>query len=297
MHKINKESNNLTKEYIEKNFFRVDGALNNHKVKASGLSIESIFNIYHNTKTPLCKCGNKLSLHSFKIGYRQFCSSKCSNADKKKIQKGIDSTDYAARKETTIKSLSLKDKSYWDNIINKRKASNLIRFGFESHQSSPEYQLKMKKYYLKTYGAETYLNSEIGKKASQQTKLEKYGNINYNNPKKIKKNERLTKVSLGIWIDEEDKEDYALYRETVVKQTEVNYKKYYKVINENNLNRSYREFHLDHRYSIISGFNNNIPTYIIASHHNLEMLFCLDNISKGGKCSISLDYLLSNFFV
>lgn len=54
-------------------------------------------------------------------------------------------------------------------------------------------------------------------------------------------------------------------------------------------------FQLDHRYSIVQGFLDNIPPYIIGNLCNLEMLPAKMNSSKKQKCSISLTELFLNF--
>lgn len=50
-------------------------------------------------------------------------------------------------------------------------------------------------------------------------------------------------------------------------------------------------FHLDHKYSVLAGFKENIPPYIIGSIHNLEMIPAIENVSKKEKCSISKEEL------
>ena len=50
-------------------------------------------------------------------------------------------------------------------------------------------------------------------------------------------------------------------------------------------------YHLDHKFSIIQGFINNIPPEIIGNIKNLEFIPWLDNIKKRTKCSISINEL------
>lgn len=54
-------------------------------------------------------------------------------------------------------------------------------------------------------------------------------------------------------------------------------------------------YQLDHKFSIVQGFLNNIPPYIIGHISNLEMLPARANNSKGSSCSISLDELFKQF--
>ena len=50
-------------------------------------------------------------------------------------------------------------------------------------------------------------------------------------------------------------------------------------------------YNLDHKYSIIEGFKNNVPPQTIGHIANLEMLPWKDNLSKQGNCSITLQEL------
>jgi hypothetical protein len=52
-------------------------------------------------------------------------------------------------------------------------------------------------------------------------------------------------------------------------------------------------FHIDHTYSILSGYKNKISPIIIGSVHNLLMIPWQDNLSKSVKCSISIIELLN----
>jgi hypothetical protein len=55
------------------------------------------------------------------------------------------------------------------------------------------------------------------------------------------------------------------------------------------------EFHLDHKYSIKTGFLNGISPEIIGNNINLEIIHYSINCSKGSNCSISKEELLSSF--
>lgn len=52
-------------------------------------------------------------------------------------------------------------------------------------------------------------------------------------------------------------------------------------------------YHLDHKFSIKSGFENSVPPEIIGSIHNLEMIPGKQNVSKGANNSITLGQLLA----
>jgi hypothetical protein len=53
-----------------------------------------------------------------------------------------------------------------------------------------------------------------------------------------------------------------------------------------------KDYHLDHKYSIVRGFLDNIEEEIIASPLNLEIKSSKDNLSKQGNCDITLEELL-----
>lgn len=52
-------------------------------------------------------------------------------------------------------------------------------------------------------------------------------------------------------------------------------------------------WHIDHRYSILKGYQNKVSPLIIGHRKNLEMVPWRNNIVKGSSCSISLDQLLN----
>ena len=57
--------------------------------------------------------------------------------------------------------------------------------------------------------------------------------------------------------------------------------------------RNSGEYHIDHRYSIFQGFKDKIPSEIIGSIFNLEMIESRVNISKNIQCSITKEELYS----
>jgi len=86
-------------------------------------------------------------------------------------------------------------------------------------------------------------------------------------------------------------DDWYIYRKTVYRLTEQTYKKFHKVINPNNVKRGRGKYHLDHMFSILEGFKNNIPPYILSHKANLQMLLESDNISKDFRCDITMEEL------
>jgi len=53
--------------------------------------------------------------------------------------------------------------------------------------------------------------------------------------------------------------------------------------------------HLDHIYSQVEGFKNNIPPDVIGHHTNLQMLTREDNGKKSGRCDKTVDQLYEDY--
>jgi hypothetical protein len=87
------------------------------------------------------------------------------------------------------------------------------------------------------------------------------------------------------------KEGYDEYRFCVERETQKSYKTNKHIIGmgRNKLN------HLDHKYSIYQGFIDKIDPKIIGSVCNLQILPFNENISKGCRCSITKEELISEY--
>jgi len=100
---------------------------------------------------------------------------------------------------------------------------------------------------------------------------------------------RQTKIDKGIFWKPDDPEylEFKKYRRKVYYWTSKN-----DLTQLENYNKRGRVgFHLDHKYSITEGFKNKVPPKVIGSIDNLEFICYTDNLSKGTKCSITLEKL------
>ena len=52
---------------------------------------------------------------------------------------------------------------------------------------------------------------------------------------------------------------------------------------------------LDHKFSVSSGYQNQIPLEIISNRNNLQLLSPMENGRKGKKCSISVEELFNGY--
>lgn len=110
---------------------------------------------------------------------------------------------------------------------------------------------------------------------------------------------RRNATKLGISIEEYENRykninEFENYRWVVWILTERTYKEFKHIIDpENKRSPSY---HLDHKFSVIRGFQTQVPPEIIASIHNLEILPSSANASKSGKCSINIENLKEMYY-
>lgn len=259
--------------------------------------------IYHYinkiTNIPICNCGNYVKFRSFNLGYREYCSPKCSaNSEKTKInlkkskQKKYGDPNYNNHK----KMLETKREKYGDSNYNNREKAiktNVEIYGFESPMKNNNIKKKSKETKLKKYGDVNYNNSEKIKafwsniseeykenfiKKIKQSKLKIYGDENFNNSNKMIK----TKVDRGILRDKLSDLNFKEYKNKVRSSTNIKRKDIYKnwdgldfytgeYIKDNlklkHTNRLYPT--IDHKIPIIKAYSLGLSVDDVASFDNL----------------------------
>ena len=131
----------------------------------------------------------------------------------------------------------------------------------------------------------------------KNTNMQRYGFVCTLNRPSVKKMIRKNKESKFEWIPLAMYDDFKLYKYWVWKFTnkqDLGSMSNYNMRGRADINRN--AYHVDHKYSIFQGFKDNIPPFIIGSIVNLEMLHHTVNTSKGAKCSIKKEELLSSFY-
>lgn len=103
-----------------------------------------------------------------------------------------------------------------------------------------------------------------------------------------------TRVVKGISVSLEKRTELEQYSFNVWRETNMNWRIYQDFINPENIKRG-KKYHLDHKYSIIQGFLDNIDYKIIGSPINLEIIPGSENCKKQGKCSIEKQQLIEDF--
>lgn len=140
--------------------------------------IEKVYQYVHDLNSvPLCYCGHKINtFKGFKDGYFKHCSLKCSNND----------VDVKIKKENVmLERYGVKD-SFSNNIDGKKLCDKNIIERYGSFENYHKIQHELSKKSIENKYGTPYFSSlpEFNIKV-RKTKLERYGNENYVNSKKI----------------------------------------------------------------------------------------------------------------
>jgi len=105
-----------------------------------------------------------------------------------------------------------------------------------------------------------------------------------------------TRIKLGQITPYELLDEQSKYRKKVDYFTRLSIKKYFTEENLKNIGPTGKEGaeQIDHNYSVITGFINNISPYIIGHICNLRIISWEENSSKCNRCDITLDELCEN---
>jgi hypothetical protein len=121
----------------------------------------------HNiTKHPVCLvCGNNIVKFNNTTGYRQYCSTYCSNnsPDKKQQISDTNNTRYGGHPRTT------------DTVKAKYKKTCLIKYGVEYPTQNEIVKAKARETNMNLYGTEYHQQSDSGKYQRQSTNQRLYG--------------------------------------------------------------------------------------------------------------------------
>ena len=188
--------------------------------KKFNTTTKELYNIYHGTSTPKCVCGKNVLFNSFKKGYRVTCGEpKCRMAiEKKSIKITKENINLVLTKSKGISSrkvkmynISIKEvydllyqpkycviclkehsfisfkKGYKNKCDNKCKIKCSIAKEKPKVKSKVDYNkrtLKTQLNNMEKYGVKNFAMLEESIIKAKKTKLERYGDENYNNPQK-----------------------------------------------------------------------------------------------------------------
>lgn len=191
------------------------------------------------------------------------------------------------------------------DIINKRKDTYLEKYGVEHPFNSKEFQEYLKeciylKYNVFNISHLPEIKEKISKRLIEICTSEEMKNrrnkVGVDGKTSIEK-QKETNILNGLWISDEFKTDYQIYLREVWKIT--NKQNLYSLENiekRGHINYNPEAYHLDHKFSIKEGFNQNIDVNIIGDICNLEMIHNKQNTTKREKCSITKDSLLKEYY-
>jgi len=240
---------------------------------------KTLYNIINNiTIQPKCIiCGEDAIFRDYKRGYSPACSASCMTKIQMKNKKPM-TEKQKIQMVKRIKQTKLEkygDENYNNSSNNKRVWTN-------------EQKEKSKKTCLEKYGVDNISKIKDIKIKKYNTMIKKYGKIFPNIDQRKVRN---TMEKIGKWLPLKYKKDFQHYRQVVDRLTRNNLSKIDN-LDKRGINGNKDAWTLDHMYSVLDGFNHNIPAYIIANENNLKMVPYKENLKKGRKSSIKIEDLI-----
>jgi len=137
------------------------------------------------------------------------------------------------------------------------------------------------------------LKSEECKDKCRLIYLKKYGVCNLSQSNIIKKKIRKTREKNGSWVPYNNRSCLEIYRLKVCYFTNISIKNKYSVeeLTKRGPSGTVTGHHIDHKFSVMEGFKNNILPSIIGSQSNIELIPWFENDQKNSKCSITKEEL------
>jgi len=184
--------------------------------------------------------------------------------------------------------------------------TNLEKYGSKTSLLNAEVQAKRRDTLLTRYGVEqptlnedirnraaagikqSYINDpDLAQKQVRAKKL-KYGDNLEEPMSKI----RETNILNGRWVDPSQRTEWGQYKFRVKYLTAKTYKQMKHIINPSDLPIGRCEYQIDHIYSIRHGFENGVAPEVIASIHNLRVIWHVNNKSKHIRSDQTLEQLM-----
>lgn len=151
-----------------------------HKISSSEYYLK-----YINDNNKCIICGDPTTFKGVELGFRQYCSSKCANNDKKiqdKIKEtnieryGVEHfTNIEKSKQTNLEKYGVENVFQNEKIKEKIKKTCLSHFGVEYPLQNYDIKLKMYITNYDRYSVKTFTSTEPGKATVNKTVMNKYG--------------------------------------------------------------------------------------------------------------------------
>ena len=158
----------------------------------------------------ICRiCGKETKFDTIITGYRDYCSSKCANLDPK-IRSKIEAT--TVEKYGVKCNLNLDDtkkkankNSQSEEAKNKRKQTNIKRYGAENVYASEQIKEQIKQTNIEKYGVEHNWQREDVKEKIKSTNIERYGTEYAHQSDIVKQHAKdIRQAKLELFIKEND---------------------------------------------------------------------------------------------
>jgi hypothetical protein len=232
------------------------------------------------------ECGKPTKWLSISSGYRKTCSHKCSCIKKRRELKSS-----PEKYNRFVEKVRLNQTNIWD----KRTQNEKQKISCKSSKTLKYNNSKLSKDQLSLkYGWLNNLDSEDKKEKIIEIidkSLKKWWKEA--TPEQIEtviKKRMETKYGKNIAISPNKRSAYKKYECSVRSKTESTYRKHCEEIDPEN--KRGKNYHLDHKVSIFTGFINSLPPSIIASKYNLEIIEAKDNMIKNRGCSMEIQELV-----
>lgn len=234
-----------------------------------------------------------------------FCSTKCNNNSEQTKSKFRDAYMSLTESEKLIRNEKRKDTfnakygGYTFEVPQLRqkvKTTMVEKYGVEHSFHNAAIKQKAVNTWLSAYGTDNPRKASEIKEKIKSVLQNRYGVSNaslVDSDSRVAKIQK-TKIERGWIIPDELLSDYQLYRKAVRRLTEKTYKEYKDTINPARLERvtnGKNGYQLDHKYSVLEGFLNDVDPKLISHRYNLQMLPWNENRQKSKKCSITLEQL------
>lgn len=144
---------------------------------------------------------------------------------------------------------------------------------------------------MKKYGVDHNMKTEKSLVKRQQTYNDRYGVSHPLKSPEIMDKVRKKNEDAGRWTPAEQMEEFYLYRRKVWHYTGQQPTETLPNYNLRGHSRNKEAYSLDHRFSCLEGFKNNIPPEIIGNIINLEYIPNIQNSIKKADCSITKEEL------
>lgn len=245
----------------------------------AGSYSELVYAYLHDlTQPPVCRqCGNaRVKFKQFSHGYFAYCSVGCSsNSQEKK----------AAIAETNMGRYGVANPSSSPQVQRRREATFMARYGVPAALAHAEFAQAARQTCEARYGDPHFFASDAGKRAVAQGTQRIYGVENPMRCPEIAQRSLQTRIEKGLvckWTAAAEN-SLNLYRLAVRMHSEKTYRKHFYQLNPEKKRRSKHQYHLDHIFPVVEGWQQGVAPELMAHPNNLQLLWCTDNIVKGAR--------------